>query len=95
MSTGRPSQRAKSPGDVSNWDEGFRLALGNELTGDRPWLGELHRVAVYAKALDSEEIGRSAKAGYDAKPDGPVALYDFREGTGRRREGHFRRRERR
>ena len=43
-------------GEVSNWDQGLRLALGNELTEDRPWLGELHRVAIYARALDAEEM---------------------------------------
>ncbi len=64
-------------GDVSNWDGGFRLALGNELTEDRPWLGELHRVAVYARALDSGEVSRYAKAGRKEVPADPVVLYDF------------------
>ncbi len=64
-------------GDVSNWDTGLRLALANELTEDRPWLGELHRVAVYARALDAGEISRYAKAGREEAPAGPVVLYDF------------------
>jgi uncharacterized repeat protein (TIGR01451 family) len=38
-------------GDFSNWDGGFRLALANELTGGRPWLGEFHLVAIYSRAL--------------------------------------------
>ena len=29
-------------GTLSNWDSGYILGLGNELTGDRPWLGEFH-----------------------------------------------------
>ncbi|MDI9433499.1 MAG: DUF4038 domain-containing protein [Planctomycetota bacterium] len=62
-------------GDLSNWDDGFRLALGNELTEDRPWLGELHRVALYARALTSSEIAET--------PAAPTVLYEFREGTGR------------
>jgi hypothetical protein len=69
-------------GDLSNWEDGLRLALGNELTEDRPWLGELYRVALYARALNPGEIARSAKAGRDKTPDGTVVLYDFREGTG-------------
>jgi hypothetical protein len=69
-------------GDLSNWDEGFRLALGNELTGERPWLGELHRVALYARVLDAAEVRRSAHAGRDATPANPIALCEFREGTG-------------
>jgi len=67
-------------GDVSNWDHGFHLVLGNELTGDRPWLGELHRVAFYARALSSEEIRRSDRAGRQGTPADPVVLYDFRQG---------------
>ena len=62
-------------GDLSNWDDGFRLALGNELTEDRPWLGELHRVALYARALTSSEIAET--------PAAATVLYEFREGTGR------------
>ncbi len=69
-------------GDFSNWDEGFRLALCNELTEDRPWLGELHRVAIYARALDAAEVLRSFKGGRGATPTDPVAVYDFHEGTG-------------
>ncbi len=70
-------------GDLSDWDESFRLALGNELTGDRPWLGELYRVVMYARALDKAQIARSAQAGLDREPADPVVLYDFREGSGR------------
>jgi len=69
-------------GDPSNWEDGFRLALGNELTGDRPWRGELHRVALYARALDSSEIAHSAQAGRDEAPAGALVVYDFREGAG-------------
>ncbi len=69
-------------GDVSKWDESFRLALGNELTEDRPWLGELYRIAVYARVLSAGEICWYAKAGRDEVPADPVVLYDFRQTTG-------------
>jgi hypothetical protein len=69
-------------GDMSNWEDGLRLALGNELTGDRPWLGELHRVALYARVFNSNEIARSAKASHDKAPSGAVVLYEFHEGKG-------------
>ena len=42
---GRPIASKTVPGDISNWDASFRLALANELTGDRPWLGDYHAVA--------------------------------------------------
>jgi len=31
---------------LMNWDRGFRLALGNELIGRRPWLGEISQATV-------------------------------------------------
>jgi len=64
-------------GDVSNWDPALRLALGNELTQDRPWLGQLHRVAIYSRALDVGEISRYAKSGRDRSPANPIVHYDF------------------
>ncbi len=50
-------------GTPSNWETGFRLALGNELTEDRPWLGEFHLVALYSRALNQEEILRNYWSG--------------------------------
>lgn len=46
-------------GDLSNWDENFRLGLGNELTGDRPWDGSFHFVALYSRALGDAEVARN------------------------------------
>ena len=42
-------------GDLSAWDD-YGFALGNEMTGDRPWLGELHLVAIFDRALSADEI---------------------------------------
>jgi hypothetical protein len=50
-------------GDLGNWSDEFRLSLVNELTGDRTWLGELHLVALYGRALTEEEIARNFAAG--------------------------------
>jgi len=69
-------------GDLSAWQDGLRLALANELTEDRPWQGELHRVAVYGRALRSEEIVQSAETRRRNGPAGPLALYSFAEGRG-------------
>jgi hypothetical protein len=54
-------------GDVSNWDGMFRLALANETTGDRPWKGTYHLVAVYSRALTPDEVRGNARgmARYD------------------------------
>jgi hypothetical protein len=50
-------------GDFSTWNPSFRLALVNELTLDRSWLGELHRVAVYGRALSGDEVTQNFQAG--------------------------------
>ncbi|MEL6628717.1 MAG: LamG domain-containing protein [Bacteroidota bacterium] len=43
-------------GDFSNWDTGYHLMMGNEMTQDRKWLGEIYLSAVYSRALTPTEI---------------------------------------
>ncbi|MCI0533677.1 MAG: Ig-like domain-containing protein [Verrucomicrobiales bacterium] len=50
-------------GDFSNWNSSMRLALANELTSDRPWLGELHLVAIYSRALAAVEVKQNFDKG--------------------------------
>ncbi|MHC4351292.1 MAG: DUF5060 domain-containing protein, partial [Planctomycetota bacterium] len=69
-------------GDVSNWDGGLRLALANELTGDRPWLGEFHQVAIYDRPLSEQETMSRFEAGHKTRPKDSLVLYDFTEGSG-------------
>jgi hypothetical protein len=52
-------------GDFSNWDDDYRFALGNELSGDRPWLGSLDLFAVYNSAFDASEVQQNFLAGSD------------------------------
>ena len=54
-------------GDLSNWDTGFRFGLANELTSDRPWLGEFHLVAVYSRALTQPEVQTNHRAGPEGR----------------------------
>ena len=49
-------------GDFSNWGS-YPLVIGNELTGDRSWLGKLYLVGIYNRSLNSEEIIRNYQAG--------------------------------
>jgi hypothetical protein len=82
-------------GDLSTWDGRFRLAMANELTGDRPWQGTLHLVAIYERAISADEVQINRAAG--ARPGQPTApavaytgsrrkdlqaLYLFDEGKG-------------
>lgn len=50
-------------GDFSNWNENYHLALANEVTGRRPWLGEIHLVAVYSRALAGSEVAQNFHVG--------------------------------
>lgn len=50
-------------GNLSNWSEDYRLAIGNELSGDRPWRGALAMVAIYNRALDGSEVRGNFQAG--------------------------------
>lgn len=69
---GVESARQQVSGDLSNWDRSFQLALANELSGDRPWLGTFHLVAFYDRALGPDEVQRNHAAG--ARLNGPPAL---------------------
>jgi len=79
---GQKQAATKVTGECSNWDGGYRLALANELTRDRPWLGELHRVAIYDRALGNGQIAQNFKAGHDKTAGSPIALYNFQKGRG-------------
>ncbi len=46
-------------GNLNNWDTGYRFALFNEFTLDRSWLGEVHLLAVYSKALTALEVSQN------------------------------------
>ncbi len=57
-------------GTFDNWNSSYKLFLANELLGNRPWLGELHLVAVYGRALSSQEVMQNYIAGADPQPQG-------------------------
>jgi hypothetical protein len=50
-------------GNFSNWETDNYLALANELTMDRTWLGEMYLVAVYNRSLTVSEISQNYSAG--------------------------------
>jgi hypothetical protein len=79
---GKPSGSRRVTGDFSNWSDQFRLALANELTGDRPWLGEIRGVALYDRAFSPEEAARRAQARSVQPAEKPLALFTFEEGSG-------------
>ncbi len=50
-------------GDLNNWNGSYRLALGNELSGDRAWQGTYYLIAIYNRSLPAEDINRNFRAG--------------------------------
>jgi hypothetical protein len=86
---GIESAAQQVPGDLFNWDYSFRLSLANEHSGDRPWLGTLHLVAIYDRTLSADEVQQNRAAGARAVDvpglsgdNGLEALYTFDAGSG-------------
>jgi parallel beta-helix repeat protein len=50
-------------GHLSNWNAADGLVVGNEAAGGSPWLGKLYLLAIYCRALDSEEIRQNYAVG--------------------------------
>jgi hypothetical protein len=63
---GKPRAEGKVAGDTSNWDGKHILAIGNEHSKDRQWLGSYYLVAVYNRDLSMDEVEQNYRAGVDA-----------------------------
>jgi len=46
--------------DFSNWDPDYQIAIGDELTLDRPWRGTVSEITVFDRALDAASIRKWA-----------------------------------
>ena len=57
----------QAAGSFANWDGAFALALANEVTGDRPWLGSYHLVAIYGRAFTAAEVIQNHQFGPDGQ----------------------------
>ena len=52
-----------TPTTLDNWNDTYRLILGNEHTDDRQWLGQILLVAIYNKSLSQAQINTNFSAG--------------------------------
>ncbi len=50
-------------GGLSQWDAAYPIVVANEGTNNRAWLGELHLIAVYDRALGAAEVEQNFTAG--------------------------------
>ncbi|MGI9472825.1 MAG: LamG-like jellyroll fold domain-containing protein [Rubripirellula sp.] len=64
---GRLSGQSSVAGVMNNWDDEFRLQIGNEFSGDRPWKGELRLVAIYSRELSPSDVAANHAAGVDGE----------------------------
>jgi len=79
-------------GDFSNWNPTYPFLIGNEKTGNRPWIGKLFLVALYNRALLEEEVVQNYRAdplrgvfgdgSSDRVMDGIITLYLFDQRKG-------------
>ncbi len=53
-------------GNLSSWDATHKLALANEVSLGRAWLGEFYLVAAYSRALSLTEVQQNFAAGSEA-----------------------------
>ncbi|MEM9645686.1 MAG: LamG-like jellyroll fold domain-containing protein, partial [Planctomycetota bacterium] len=64
---GKQVQNGRTDGSLSSWADGMHLAIGDEMTGSRPWLGKLHLLAIYDRALGSDDVRRHHAAGANGR----------------------------
>lgn len=66
-------------GRLWNWSSNHRLVMGNEVSNDRPWLGQIRFAAIYDRPLSAAAI----KQNYDAGIGRRITLsFDVSEWTG-------------
>ena len=53
-------------GDFGSWNAAYVLNLANEIGGSRQFLGDMHLVAIYNRALTAAEVQQNFSAGADA-----------------------------
>ena len=80
---GKPVIEKNVPGKLSNWNSSYRIAIGDELSGGRPWLGNLHLVAIYSRSLTAKEVIQNFDAGSDGKPSPELIAQRKRQAAAR------------
>ena len=56
-----------APGNLTEWDDTFALVLGNEVSGDRQWAGQVRMLAIHNRALTQEQILQNFDVGVGEK----------------------------
>lgn len=77
---GKQVAQGNVPDHLRKWNNQYRLALGDELSGGRPWLGTFHLVAVYGRDLTAREVTQNFRVGSKGKTDPIVAKAELSSG---------------
>ncbi len=81
---GKQRKEQSVSGSLDNWQSNLSLAIANEVNKGRPWLGELHLVAIYARNLSPREIKQNFDAGSDGQFDATAHVAEQRASRNRR-----------
>jgi hypothetical protein len=84
-SDGRRQVTKRMPGgSFQNWDPTYRLLIGNEQSGDRPWVGSIKSVAIYDRPVSDADVKEMYQwVGGGPPKIGIVAKFDFASIEGR------------
>ncbi len=78
---GKQVASGRRDGTCDNWNGGFRLSIGDEVGGGRPWKGQLQLVRIFARGINASEAQGRFRAGADADfqsalPQQTVSLFE-------------------
>ena len=52
---------------ITDWNDGYAIVMGNEISNDRPWEGKLRMVAIHSRILTEEQIQKNYEVGVGLK----------------------------
>lgn len=52
---------------LKDWDNGYALAVGNEVSGNRPWTGSVRFLAIHKRAMSAADIQTNFEVGVGAR----------------------------
>ena len=69
-------------GSLSAWRDDYTLAIGDEVSGGRAWLGTIDLVAIFSRDLTAEEVQQNFNAGPSGRPSPEqIAARKLRDAT--------------
>ena len=71
---GQLAAKGNANGTLANWNNKAKLALGNEVTGGRPWQGKLLNVSIYDRPISQPQVAMLFQQGHNPKPISPQEL---------------------